>query len=46
MTTAEQAPAAALRDLLPLVRPHRRPLLIEHHARLLTAVVRAVTGGR
>ncbi len=28
MTTAEQAPAAALRDLLPLVRPHRRPLLL------------------
>ena len=33
MTTAEQAPApeqpsAGLRDLLPLVRPHRRPLLL------------------
>ena len=28
MTTVEQAPAAALRDLLPLVRPHRRPLLL------------------
>ncbi len=29
------------------IRPDgHRPLLIEHHARLLTAVVRAVTGGR
>ncbi|MGY1671557.1 ABC transporter ATP-binding protein [Geodermatophilus sp. SYSU D00710] len=26
--TAEQAPAAGLRELLPLVRPHRRPLLV------------------
>ncbi|MGY1700826.1 ABC transporter ATP-binding protein [Geodermatophilus sp. SYSU D00766] len=27
-TAAEQAPAAGLRELLPLVRPHRRPLLL------------------
>ncbi|MGY1606040.1 MULTISPECIES: ABC transporter ATP-binding protein [unclassified Geodermatophilus] len=27
-TTAESAPAAGLRELLPLVRPHRRPLLL------------------
>ncbi|WP_345771361.1 ABC transporter ATP-binding protein [Geodermatophilus normandii] len=28
MSAPEQAPAAALRDLFPLVRPHRRPLLL------------------